>query len=221
VKSRHSLVAKLVNPWVRPLCRCGCKQKVNWNNNKKAWNAWLRGHSNREAPKRSVARSRVSGDGYVQVYKPLHPRAMKDGYVFLSVLIAEAKLGRPLEPNEVVYRIDRDPENDNPDNLDVRQRGYHLYRYPGDGQGSRWRRLNVDQIHEILKILASRPSWNEMQACLGEHPESDSGIARQFRIDRNVVRYIRRGKMPDWVKERLAGQYSAIVAPQPAGDPEI
>lgn len=55
-------------------------------------------------------------DGYLMVKKPEHPRANNLGYVFLHILVAEEKIGRPLKDEETVHhinckRMDNQPEN--------------------------------------------------------------------------------------------------------------
>lgn len=48
-----------------------------------------------------------------------HPRANGDGCVYQHVVVAEAKLGRFLYPDEVVHHKDLDKLNNDPDNLMV------------------------------------------------------------------------------------------------------
>lgn len=56
---------------------------------------------------------------YRGIYKPDHPRAYSNGYVYEHILVAEAKLGRPLAPSECVHHIDLDKTNNHPDNIQV------------------------------------------------------------------------------------------------------
>lgn len=60
--------------------------------------------------------ARINHNGYVEIYIPGHHRARGNGYVFLHIIIAEAKIGRALAEGEQVHHIDGD--ND-PDNLEV------------------------------------------------------------------------------------------------------
>lgn len=66
----------------------------------------------------------IASGGYIRVYKPNHPRASKDGYVYEHILNAEEILGRPLKyfsrnhtNNEIVHHIDFDKKNNKPENL--------------------------------------------------------------------------------------------------------
>ena len=58
-------------------------------------------------------------NGYRLLYRPEHPRAHPNGYVYEHILVAEATLGRPLVKGEVVHHIDHDRLNNSPDNLQV------------------------------------------------------------------------------------------------------
>lgn len=60
-----------------------------------------------------------TGHGYFQVYAPDHPRCNKRGYVLEHRLVMEKKIGRYLEPQEVVHHIDDNPSNNCPDNLQL------------------------------------------------------------------------------------------------------
>src|SRR5688572_15706005 len=65
-------------------------------------------------------------NGYAQLYRPGHPRATKNGYVFEHVIIAENALGRSLPAAAVVHHVDEDFLNNANDNLVICQdRGYH------------------------------------------------------------------------------------------------
>lgn len=59
----------------------------------------------------------MNGRDYVK--DPNNPNANNSGLVAESVLAAQKKLGRPLEPGEVVHHIDENPKNNSPENLIV------------------------------------------------------------------------------------------------------
>jgi hypothetical protein len=55
--------------------------------------------------------------GYILAYVPLHPNAHKDGYVMLHTVLMERKIGRYLEPDEVVHHINHDRKDNRIENL--------------------------------------------------------------------------------------------------------
>lgn len=59
----------------------------------------------------------ASGSGYIRIYKPDHPAANSNGYVYEHRLVMEQKLGRLLEKCELVDHIDRNRSNNAPENL--------------------------------------------------------------------------------------------------------
>lgn len=54
---------------------------------------------------------------YLSVYRPNHPKAMSNGYVYIHQLQAEKILGRYLYSNECVHHKDEDKLNNSLDNL--------------------------------------------------------------------------------------------------------
>lgn len=69
-------------------------------------------------------------NGYIVVYEPNHPRAMKSqnwrGYIYEHIVVAEKKLGRHLMDNEVVHHLDCDRSNNHPNNLLVLLKSQHV-----------------------------------------------------------------------------------------------
>ena len=68
--------------------------------------------------------------GYEQVYMPEHPRADNSGKVYVHIVAAEQKIGRPLKPDEVVHHINGIKNDNRPENLQVmtdhEHRSYHI-----------------------------------------------------------------------------------------------
>jgi len=60
---------------------------------------------------------RVDSKGYVSIYNPDHPNAMCGGYVPEHRLVMSEHIGRPLTDEEEIHHIDRDPDNNEIDNL--------------------------------------------------------------------------------------------------------
>lgn len=69
-------------------------------------------------------------NGYIVVYDPTNPRAMKNanwrGYVYEHIKIAGEFLGRPLRKSEVVHHLDGVRSNNRTENLLVLLRSEHI-----------------------------------------------------------------------------------------------
>ena len=69
-------------------------------------------------------------NGYVLVYKPDHPRAIRSGgekgFVYEHVLVAEKKLGRYIRDDEEVHHLDLNRANNLPRNLIVLSAAAHI-----------------------------------------------------------------------------------------------
>lgn len=87
---------------------CGCykREKVIERNSRRRRN----NHPNWNGGRRK------NGE-YVRILKPEHPYADHMGYVYEHRLVMEKKLGRYLQPEEVVHHIDGNPQNNSPGNL--------------------------------------------------------------------------------------------------------
>lgn len=64
-------------------------------------------------------------DGYIQIYYPSHPDAVKSGFVLEHRLVAEAKYGRRLLRSEHVNHINQVRDDNRPENLEVVTPGDH------------------------------------------------------------------------------------------------
>ncbi len=68
-------------------------------------------------------------NGYVVIYKPDHPKAMKSknwhGYVYEHIVIAEEDLGRAIVEGEEVHHLDLDRSNNRLSNLIVISKAAH------------------------------------------------------------------------------------------------
>ena len=58
-------------------------------------------------------------NGYPIIYNPNSKHANKDGYMYEHIYVAEQKLGRELNDDEVVHHRDFNRNNNSPDNLIV------------------------------------------------------------------------------------------------------
>ena len=80
----------------------------------------------------------VASNGYMLVHVGKdHPLADVRGYAYEHRLVAEAALGRPLAPGEVVHHRDHDKQNNHPDNLEVVNRAEHGVAHRTVGKATR------------------------------------------------------------------------------------
>ena len=70
--------------------------------------------------------TKLNTHGYVLVYVPDHPRAHKDGYYWLHVVLVERDIGRYLRENEVVHHINRIRDDNRIDNLRLMDKKEHM-----------------------------------------------------------------------------------------------
>lgn len=62
---------------------------------------------------------RITKAGYVYVKNDLHPYCTKDGYVMEQRLVMEEKIGRYLLPSEHVHHINKNTNDNSPNNLSL------------------------------------------------------------------------------------------------------
>ncbi len=76
--------------------------------------------------------TRLTKDGYLEIYSPLHPNKNTCNYVLEHRLVMEKKLGRYLTKYEVVHHIDRNRLNNSESNLIIaenqaKHNSYHIH----------------------------------------------------------------------------------------------
>lgn len=62
-------------------------------------------------------KEKILRTGYWYIYLPSHPNSGKQGYIAEHRLIMEKHIGRMLEKTEIVHHIDKNPINNELDNL--------------------------------------------------------------------------------------------------------
>jgi hypothetical protein len=73
------------------------------------------------------------GEGYIYEYAPDHPAAKNaKGYVLQHRLVMEQKLGRLLEPGEIVHHLNEVKNDNRPENLEIHTRSGHAVHHKTD-----------------------------------------------------------------------------------------
>jgi hypothetical protein len=86
------------------LCACGCNQSITYNKYKPT--RFISHHHQKGKNHHNWKGGKKYNDrGYILIWKPDHPYAEKNGYVFEHRSIMEIHLGRYLDPEEVVHHI--------------------------------------------------------------------------------------------------------------------
>lgn len=98
---------------------------------------------------------RKASAGYIYIYSPDHPYANKQGAVMEHRLSMEEKIGRYLEPGEVVHHINGIKDDNRPENLELKTNGTHISEH-------------FKASHEVTKL---RKENEELKAELARYKE--------------------------------------------------
>jgi hypothetical protein len=141
----------------RGLCECGCGQPTELSKTNRKREGWVKGEPLRFLPNHGRKGSasprwkggrKISSQGYVLIYAPVHPKA-DAGYVREHVLVAERSLGRYLPDGAVVHHANEDRTDNRPENLVICDRAYHML------------------IHQRMRANAAcgNPNWWKCRVC--------------------------------------------------------
>jgi hypothetical protein len=113
----------------------------------------------------------IDKDGYALLKRPDHPRRNRHDYVREHRLVMEEKLGRYLEPGEVVHHKDGDKLNNHPDNLELFRRNADHLATTLKGKCPRWTEGGLQRIREgIARGVATRRAASLRRSEQGAQP---------------------------------------------------
>lgn len=95
---------------------------------------------------------------YKFIYMPSHPRANSGGTIAEHIVILEAKLGRPLAPNEQTHHINGNTFDNRPENLEVVDKEWHrILHHRIEMEGRICSKCGADTT--FIRPENKRPHW--------------------------------------------------------------
>ena len=149
-------VIRVFESFTLGFCKCGCRGELKSirNKSKGILKFYLQYHY--KIPKTNKL-------NYKQVYIPSHPYADTKGCVKKHRLVMEEKLGRYLEPWEVVDHINKDIQDNRPENLRLfSSHSLHMKNHKPVIDKSDWRcsdPICLNPINDRIKRKNGLPIW--------------------------------------------------------------
>src|SRR4051794_11278632 len=138
-------------------CACGCGRPTNQDRHGKA-RLYVRGHN-----RRGSGEGWMEG-GYWYVYR--------DGKkIARHRLIVQEREGRLLASDELVHHVDRDPLNNNPDNLVILSRAEHQRLHTQGAKKTRW---SAEETQRAEGLKAAGMTLQEISQVIGRPFSSTS-----------------------------------------------
>lgn len=124
-----------------------------------AWNKrYPNGRFGSEASNWKGGRRKAAG--YVLVYAPDHPRVRgkQKRHVQEHILVMEKKLGRYLEPGEIVHHRNHVKDDNRPENLYLTKNGTHIAEHFAEGKRTSEAEARVAELEaELARLKATAP----------------------------------------------------------------
>jgi hypothetical protein len=150
-------VVKVFESFTLGFCKCGCGGELKSVRNKSKGTLKLYIQYHYKIPKKNKLE-------YRRVYRPDHPYADSKGCVRFHRLVMEEKLGRYLEPWEVVDHINKDRQDNRPENLRLfSSNSAHMKNHKPPIDTSDWLCSDpkcLNPINNNVKRASGRPAWH-------------------------------------------------------------
>lgn len=116
----------------------------------------------RQPIKKGKSLKRLSGQGYVFLYEPNHPKANADGYIREHVLVWEKFHNKPLPKGYIIHHLNGVKSDNRPENLVAMSRARHTDQ--ASPYKKRIRQLEIE-IEQLRRALAN----NQLIFYLGDN----------------------------------------------------